>query len=268
MGKCAIEVTGGCLPWDKAQVVVMLSRTRRGEDIIIVCNNIEKAIDMMWKAITRGNQWMEYEEHLIERLSINPSTQRPNPRKIDYSSVFPFRTCDIPLPNDDTGFVYMLISVRDVSRTYVGQTKNIDRRFKEHNSGYGAEGTANTFYRPYCMGGYICGMANVTPRGRIALERRWKNYIESISNRGDYNVMSRLEQGERIVQEYNERIQEHNNHPENLLQFVYTIEHTALGRLPTSTPALENSLNNDSPDKNERNVEQLEDMEDQDGILV
>ena len=162
----------------------------------------------------------------------------------------------------------MLISVQDVSRTYVGQTKNIDRRFKEHNSGYGAEGTANTFYRPYCMGGYICGMANVTPRGRIALERRWKNYIESISNRGDYNVMSRLEQGERIVQEYNERIQEHNNHPENLLQFVYTIEHTALGRLPTSTPALENSLNNDSPDKNERNVEQLEDMEDQDGILV
>ena len=38
--------------------------------------------------------------------------------------------------------------------------------------------------------------------------------------------------------------------------------------MPMSTPALENSLNNDSPDKNERNVEQLEDMEDQDGILV
>ena len=118
------------------------------------------------------------------------------------------------------------------------------------------------------MGEYICEMANVTPRGRIALERRWKHYIESVSNCGDYNIMSRLEQGERIVQEYNERIQEHNNHPENLLQFVYIIEHTALGRLPTSTPALENSLNNDSPDKNKRNVEQLEDMEDQDGILV
>ena len=72
MGKCAIEVTGGCLPWDKAQVVVMLSRTRRGEDIIVVCNNIEKAMNMMWKAITRGNQWMEYEDHLIERLPINP----------------------------------------------------------------------------------------------------------------------------------------------------------------------------------------------------
>ena len=72
------------MPWDKAQVVVMLSRTRRGEDIIIVCNNIEKTIDMMWKAITRGNQWMEYEEYLIKRLSINPLTQMPNLWKIDY----------------------------------------------------------------------------------------------------------------------------------------------------------------------------------------
>ena len=92
--------------------------------------------------------------------------------------------------------------------------------------------------------------------------------MESISNCGDYNVMSRLEQGERIVQEYNERIQEHNNHPENLLQFVYTIEHTALGQIPTSTPSLENYLNNNSPDRNECNIEYLEDMEDQGGTLV
>ena len=60
MGKCAIEVTGGCLPWDKAQVVVMLSRIRREEDIIVVFNNTEKAIYMIWKAITCGSQWMEY----------------------------------------------------------------------------------------------------------------------------------------------------------------------------------------------------------------
>ena len=101
---------------------------------------------MMWKTITCSNQYMEYEENLIKRLSINPSTQIPNPRKIDYISVFPFCMCDIPLYNNDTGFVYMLISVQDVILTFVGQTKNIDRWFKEHNSGYGVNGTANPFY--------------------------------------------------------------------------------------------------------------------------
>ena len=100
------------------------------------------------------------------------------------------------------------------------------------------------------------------------MERRWKHYIESISNCGNYNVMSCLEQGERIVQEYNEKILEHNNTLDNLLQFVYTIKRTTLGQIPTSTPSLENYLNNNSPDRNKCNIECLEDMEDQDGTLV
>ena len=85
------------------------------------------------------------------------------------------------------------------------------------------------------MGGYICGMSHVTPRGRKALERKWKQYIERNSNRGDNNVMSRLQQGKRVVQEYNESIQDPSNtvDPEYLIQFVYTIESNTLGKLPT-----------------------------------
>ena len=191
------------------------------------------------------NQWTEHEEQLIARLLVNPPRLMQPARKIDYAATYPFRTCDIPLPSDDTGFVYMIVSVRDVTRTYVGETKNIDTRFKQHNSGYGAVGTADPMYRPYCMAGYICGMSHVTPSGRMALERRWKQCIEANSIRGDNDIMSRLQQGKRVAQEYNESMQGGDviANPENLLQFVYTIESKALSQLPTARGVLEGAIN-------------------------
>ncbi len=47
---------------------------------------------------------------------------------ISVPSVYPYRISDFSLPSDFTGFVYMLVSVKDCSRTYVGQTENISKR--------------------------------------------------------------------------------------------------------------------------------------------
>ena len=55
---------------------------------------------------------------------------------------FLFRTCDISLPQCNTGFVYMLISIKDLSYTYIGMTDAIRRRVDEHNSGIGSKSTA------------------------------------------------------------------------------------------------------------------------------
>ena len=92
---------------------------------------------------------------------------------------------------------------------------------------------------------YVCGMLHVTPRGRMALEQRWKQYIGANSILKDNNIMSRLQQGERVAQEYNESMQGDNvtADPENLLQFVYTIESKALSQLPTARGVLEGAIN-------------------------
>ncbi len=42
---------------------------------------------------------------------------------ISVPSVYPYRINDFSLPLDSTGVVYMLLSVKDCSRTYVGQTE-------------------------------------------------------------------------------------------------------------------------------------------------
>ena len=57
--------------------------------------------------------------------------------------------------------------------------------------------------------------------------------------------MSRLQQGEWVAQEYNKSMQGNDvtANPENLLQFVYTIETKALSQLLTARGVLEGAIN-------------------------
>eukprot|EP00957_Ditylum_brightwellii_P066472 5046553-Ditylum_brightwellii.AAC.1 len=107
-------------------------------------------------------------ERVLDAVSINSNNLNENNSTLEYPEVFPYRVCDIPLPSDNTGYVYFLISCRDTGRTYIGQTINISRRLTEHNSGYGADGTTNPIYRPYAVAGYK--------------EKRWKADGKGIVN--------------------------------------------------------------------------------------
>ena len=117
LGKCATEINSRCLTWDKAQAVVLLSRTTKGKDTIIVGDR-QYAINHLWNVICVGNQWTSYIEELLQRLSINgngATTQSEN--TINYANLYPFRTCDIILPRDTSGYVYMIASVKHPDRT-------------------------------------------------------------------------------------------------------------------------------------------------------
>jgi hypothetical protein len=150
-GQCAIEMSEACSPWAKEQVVVMLSRTHIASDTIIV-GETKFAVDKIWSLITIGTRWTAYIDQLLDRLSVNGNGGpiRAVHTVIRVPSVYPYRISDFSLPSSDsTGFVYMLVSVKDCSRTYVGQTENISKRLYQHNKGWRAVGTANPQYRPY-----------------------------------------------------------------------------------------------------------------------
>ena len=220
-GKCAVECSEGCAPWEKAQIVVCLSRTRLSKDTMIVGDETW-AVNHMWKLITVCNQWVPYVEELLERLSVNGNGSCEGvSRMMDYCEVFPYRTCDINLPTDSTGYVYMLVSVRDFDRDYVGQTENIVRRFDEHQRGYGARATSNPYYRPYCVAAYICGLSHMDKTQRESLERQWKLYNKGTLASGLRDLGSRIEQGQRIVNEYNETCDINEQ-----IRFVVTIKRT------------------------------------------
>ncbi len=145
---------------------------------------------------------------------------------ISFPSMYPYRISDISLPSDSTGFVYMLVTVKDCSRTYVRQTENISKRLYQHNKGWGAVGTADPQYRPYAVAAYICGMGHMNPVEHEGIKTKWKVYNRAImqSSRGRNDAMDRIKQGCRIVVEYNED----QLYEEMFIRFVITINKSSV----------------------------------------
>jgi len=88
-------------------------------------------------------------------------------------SLHPLRQADIELPQDSSGYVYILLSIKDKCTTYIGQTQNLVTRLKQHNSGYGSVQTANPALRPWALLAFVSGFdGNVTKR--LAFETAWE----------------------------------------------------------------------------------------------
>ena len=75
----------------------------------------------------------------------------------DVSATFPYRICDVALPQCNTGNVYMLMSVNDHNFSYTGKTLSIRRRIQQHNSGVGSVSTEPLHLQPFALFAYICG---------------------------------------------------------------------------------------------------------------
>ena len=148
--------------WDKGQLVVILSRTKTAKDTIFVGNKAD-TIEALKSILTKKTQWCDYIERVLELITINSDTnanttnQHENYLPLMSQETYPFRICDISLPQCRTGFVYFLLSVKQRTFTYIGTTDCIRKRIRQHNNGYGAQTTSPVSLRPYSVMAYICG---------------------------------------------------------------------------------------------------------------
>ena len=227
-------------------VVVMLSRNQSCDMITIVADNAEWAIKRMWRVLCTGTRWTRYIENLLEKVTVNRNTGSNNVsrvnRVIDMAELYPYRVCDIALPLEPTGFVYLLVSTTNFQRTYCGQSESIARRINEHNSGYGSTGTApgklqllpiklslvfsstlipyeQVIYQPYCIAAYLCNMRHMSTAQRMSLESKWSRGIRALSRSGRQDLESRIDVGERIMVEYNDTVCE-----QDKIRLVVTIK--------------------------------------------
>ena len=97
---------------------------------------------------------------------------------------FPYRIKDIQLPNCNSGFVYMLGSIRLPHYTYIGTTINLRDRLNAHNSGYGSSSTEPLFLRPFALLAYISGFNGGRRDLRFWLENKWKERRDELINQG------------------------------------------------------------------------------------
>ena len=86
---------------------------------------------------------------------------------------FPLCICDISLTQCNIGFVYFLISIRNLDYTYISECKCIMTGLFHHNSGHGSTSTILENRRPFAIMGYICGFDGENNALRRQLEKQW-----------------------------------------------------------------------------------------------
>ena len=171
--------------WDKGQLLVIISRTKRAEDTIFVGDK-ENTLDALETILRSRTQWTDHMERILNVVTVNTDNDN-NERVIQRGqmshSSFPYRPTDIILPTDCSGYVYMLISLRTNDFFYIGKTKDLHQRLRSHQSGYGSYSTMPEYLRPYAYFAYICGFdGNETLM--FYIEQQWKLSVNRMKNNG------------------------------------------------------------------------------------
>ena len=208
--KVAIQITGGNFElWDKAQIIVGMSRTKLGKDVIFVGDKGQTIKRIVSLCKTR-NQWTDYMESILDLVTIEASSNGENQNSIRQISLttesYPFRICDISLPQCKSGFVYFLISVRTRSFTYIGECKCIVNRLANHNSGHGSTSTIPSHQRPYAILGYIAGFNGTDKTFRRFIERKWKEKRDELIREGINDPREWFRSGSYVISSLDDRL--------------------------------------------------------------
>ena len=174
--------------WDKGQLLVILSRTKLAKDTILVGNK-EDTLDALEDLLKTRTQWTQYMEQILKIITTNPNSIEDIDANEAYEggldqSFFPYRICDISLPPDNSGYVYMLISTRKQDFVYIGKTLDLNTRLRSHNSGHGSRTSQPLHLRPYSFFAYICGF-NGNESLMYYIEQKWKNNIARLISQGE-----------------------------------------------------------------------------------
>jgi hypothetical protein len=185
--------------WDKAQVVVALSRTKYARNLIFVGSK-RSTIWALQDLLQVRSKWSDYIDDVLKLVTVDEGGE--NDHRVMTQREFPFRICDVELPACRTGYVYFLISVRSMDYTYIGQTMCIRTRLRSHNSGYGSSSTEPVHLRPFALMAFICGFDG-RKRLREFVEYMWKQRRDQLIRRGIHDPRMWVRCGEDVIREVN-----------------------------------------------------------------
>jgi hypothetical protein len=188
----ATQLTAENCIWERAMVVVLISRVRRAKDLIFVGDK-EANIEALIQGLQRQNQYDEFMEHVVEIITGTRTTMEPL-----FLGLHPFRFKDIPLPQDRSGVVYLLVSIKDTASIYIGQTNDLSNRINSHNSGTGAIESAPEEKRPWGIYAYIAGFGGDRSLMR-QVEARWQNIVHTVKPNCPKDAVAL---GQRMIQQY------------------------------------------------------------------
>jgi len=189
--------------WEKAQVIVLLSRVHRAKDIIFVGDKLETAQRLL-QLISLQPKYALYMDYIINCLT--RSSQDYISPIINFPSVLPFHLCTAEYPKQDDvghGYVYVIISIPRPSISYIGQTQDLHQRINQHNRGWTQHWTNSITLRPWACMAYVVGFAS--KRHRLHFESLWQNLVQTSYPNQSAAPTQVLSVGELAVSKYHEQ---------------------------------------------------------------
>ena len=142
--------------YDCGQLIVILLRTRITKNTIFVGPKNE-AIRGLKIMLTQITQWCDYIEEVMKTANGKPNNNSESLGSLNQSS-FPFRICDISLPQYQTGSVYFFMSQRDTSYAHIGSTMCLRTTTRKYSvGGYASVNDIAIHLSLFVLIAYICG---------------------------------------------------------------------------------------------------------------
>ena len=127
----------------------------------------------------KNSAYTDYMGYMVESLSgVEQPQQEQNAPEINFT-FSPLRSADAELPFDDSGYAYILFSVRRRQTTYIVQTKNLLKKLQQHNLGTGAKQTQPEYLRPWSLLAYVAGF-NKNSQEHISFESEWQKRWDAL----------------------------------------------------------------------------------------
>ena len=236
--------SGGLFNWCKTcfyfrsheQLLVLVSRVRSLKDLYFVGDPHqlpgeirEETLTAMKLAINRNCEFTEYIAAMLRHLDY--FEMRHTSVQVQLPAL---NFIHQEIPRDD-GVVYMLISQKNPEDGYVGQTNELGRRLREHNSlGGNTKQTRNG--KPWVVAVLVCGFpSGVSSSGRdinqqecLSFESDWKRYNNNRMTDAK-NSKGMMRNGEAVFKEWKNK----KNYGKNLypdLKWIKMVELTETGK--------------------------------------
>ena len=194
--------------WDAGMLQVAVTRTRTFKDLIWVGDK-DDTLCMLVDILLQENRETEYVDSLIDRLSVNrldthefANTGVGNPYVHAVAPRSNLRRLQQQrIPNDNTGFSYIIISIRTQANLYIGEAVNLTVRMRKHNGGTASKQTKDFAYRPWALLAYVAGFqGDIT--AHKTFEKRWQYYARRARRNGDRSIHSAVTAAHYAIAEY------------------------------------------------------------------
>jgi hypothetical protein len=187
--------------WEASMVVVLLSRTRRAQDMYFVGPKMQ-TINSLWMTLVGGGRYSEATdtilESLLSRTAINIS------QIMEVRGSFRFVPVEIMLPSKGEFVAYLIVSLKDPRTSYTGHTQDVRKRLNQHNSlRGGSHGTGGVHVNaaPWVLAAVVVGF-NCRDTAR-QFEGRWRGAIDLYVRdcRGEVEPMEKIYRAEKFLQD-------------------------------------------------------------------